>query len=303
MDSQTGRIVVGYDGSEPADAAIDWAADQADRHHVPMTVISVADHPGMQPGVNTPPAWPALFQEEAERVAAAGAQRARASRPGLDVTTEAVVGHAAATLIDATRTADRVVVGTRGHGELTGALLGSVSFAASAHAFGPVIVVRGEAGAPGPERAVLVGVDDSAGARAALDYAADRAAEAGAPLIVATTYHHVPDPVWAESGYYRTAPGAPDFDVLARQAAGDVTATAARRARDHHHTLDVRELVITGSAARELSEAAKGCALLVVGSRGHGGFAGLLLGSVSHRVIHSAPCPVAVVPTGVGDTA
>ena len=296
MDNQTGRIVVGYDGSEPADLALDWAADQADRHHLPMTVISVADHPGMQPGINTPPAWPALFLEEAERMAAAGAQRARFSRPTLEVATEASVGHAAGTLIEASRTADRLVVGTRGHSELAGALLGSVSFAVSAHALGPVVVVRGKIDAPGPERPVMVGVDDSAGARAALDHAADRAAEADAPLIVTTTYHPVPDPVWAESGYYRTEPGAPDFDDLARTAAGNVTATAARRAREQHPSIDVRELVITGSAARELTEAADGCALLVVGSRGHGGFAGMLLGSVSHRVIHSAPCPVTVVP-------
>jgi nucleotide-binding universal stress UspA family protein len=299
MNDQTGRIVVGYDGSAPADAALDWAAEQAEQHQVPITVISVADYTGMLPDIYGSTAWPTLFREEAQRIAARGVQRARKIAPSIEVTAEVEIGHAAGILIEASRTAQSLVVGTRGHGELTGTLLGSVGFEVSSHAQVPVIVVRGDTSAPGPRRPVLVGVDDSAGARTAVDFAADRAAEAGAPLIVATAYRPASSLVWTESGYYGTATPEPsNFDATARTAAGNMTTAAARQAKEHRPALDVQELVITGPPARELAEAADGCALLVVGTRGRGGFAGLLLGSVSHRVIHSAPCPVAIVPAG-----
>ena len=299
MDSQTGRIVVGYDGSEPAGTALDWAADQAERLRLPLTVVSVADYGWMQPGIYTPPAWPELFQEEAAQVAAKGGNRARKTATSIDVSTEAEVGHAADVLVGASRTAECLVVGTRGHTEVSGALLGSVSFAVSLHTHSPVVVVRGDGRAPGPDRPVLVGVDDSDGARAALRYAADRAAESGASLIVATSYHPVSALVWAESGYFRPeTEHMADLDAMARKVAGDVTAAAARSAKEHHPALDVRQLVIAGSPARELVRAADDCALLVIGTRGRGGFTGLLLGSVSRSAIHSAPCPVAIVPAG-----
>lgn len=299
MDKHAGRIVVGYDGSESAGAAVDWAAEQAERHDLPLSVISVVDYVGMLPSIYSPSSWPSLFQEEAEHVAAKGEQRARKRAGSIDVIAEAFVGQVAEILIRISRDADRLVVGTRGHGELTGTLLGSVSFAVSAHARCPVVVVRGDSTAPGPGRPVMVGVDDSVGARTALRYAADRAAEAHAPLIVATTYHPVSASVWAESGYYVDSAGTPKFDAMARQAVGNVTAESARTAKEKHPTLNVQELVITGSPARELVRAAGGCGLLIVGTRGRGGFAGLLLGSVSHGVIHSAPCPVVIVHTEI----
>lgn len=298
MEKHAGRIVVGYDGSESAGAALDWAAAQAQQYNLPLSVVSVVDYVGMLPGVYGPPAWPTMFKEEADSIAARGEQRARKSAGSIDIITEAAVGQVTGVLIDTSRNADRLVVGSRGHGGLTGTLLGSVGFAVSAHAHCPVVVVRGDTTAPGPERPVMVGVDDSAGAQAALRYAADRAAEANAPLIVATTFRPVSEQVWAESGYYDVpTPESRKFDTAARQTAEDVTAAAARQAKEDHPTLSTRELVITGAPARELARAADNCGLLVVGTRGHGGFAGLLLGSVSHGVIHSAPCPVVIVPT------
>lgn len=297
MDSQAGQIIVGYDGSESADHAIDWAAEQARRRKLLLTVFSVVDYVGMVPGVYGPSSWPTMFQEEAELVAAKGAERAAKAAEGIDVSTEAHVGQVADLLIKTSRKADLLVLGTRGHRELTGALLGSVVFAVSAHATCPVVVVRGDTAAPGPNRPILVGVDDSSGARAALRFAADRAAEAQAPLIVATAYRPAPARVWADSSYYSMeATGTPHFDAMAREAAGNVTAAAVRAAQEQHPSLTAQELVITGSPTRELVGAAGGCGLLVVGTRGHGGFAGLLLGSVSHGVIHSAPCPVVIVP-------
>jgi nucleotide-binding universal stress UspA family protein len=297
MDDQTGRIVVGYDGSEPAGAALDWAAEEAQRRAFPLTVLSVVDYVGMLPGIYGPSSWPTLFQEQAQQVAAEGVQRARKIAGSIDLTGEGRVGQVADLLIQTARPLDRLVVGTRGHGELTGALLGSVAFAVTAHAHCPVVVVRGDTRPPGPDRPVLVGVDDSPGAQAALRCAADQAADTGAALIVASCFHPVSPLSWAESGYYSTqAPGTPTFDDQAREAAGRVAAVAARTTKDRHPGLAVHELVLSGAADRELVAAADACGLLVVGTRGHGGFAGLLLGSVSHGVVCSSPCPVMVVP-------
>jgi nucleotide-binding universal stress UspA family protein len=298
MNKHAGRIVVGYDGSEASEAAVDWAAEQAQRHNRPLTVISVIDYVGMLPGVYGPSSWPALFQAEAEELAAKGGQRAGKRADSIDIATEGAVGQVTDVLISTSREADRLVVGSRGHGGLTGTLLGSVGFAVSAHAHCPVIVVRGDTAPPGPDRPVLVGVDDSAGARAAVKCAAELAAEAEAPLIVATTYRPVSSQIWTESGYYDVpTEQSRTFDVAAGQAAANLTVAAIRQAKELHPTLNAQSLVITGSPARELVRAADGCGLLVVGTRGHGDFAGLLLGSVSHGVIHSAPCPVVIVPT------
>lgn len=302
MVNQAGRIVVGYDGSESGGAAVDWAAERAQRRNLPLTVVSVVDHVGILPAIEGHSSWLRIFQEQADGLAAQGVQRARKIADTVDIASEARVGQVADILINTSREADRLVVGTRGHGELTGMLLGSVSFAVSAHANCPVVVVRGDHTAPGPDRPVLVGVDDSAGARSALRHAADLAAEAYAPLIIITTIRPVASHVWAEFGYYSVeTAGGPNFEALAQEAASNLTAAAAHTAKERHPTLNVQEQVITGSATQELVRAADGCGLLVVGTRGHGGFAGLLLGSVSHGVIHWAPCPVVVVHAPGGD--
>lgn len=299
MDKHAGRIVVGYDGSESAGTALDWATEQAQRHALPLTVASVVDYVGMLPGIYGSASWLTLFEEEAAQIAAKGEQQARKTAGSIDIITETAVGQVPDNLIRISRSADRLVVGTRGHGELTGTLLGSVGFAVSTHAHCPVVVVRGDTTAPGPNRPVIVGIDDSPGARTALRYAADRAAEAEVPLIVATTYRPVSSLAWTQSGYYDLPTDqSRTFDASARESAENLTAAAVRQAKEQHPTLNAQELVIAGSPARELVRAADTCGLLVVGTRGRGGFAGLLLGSVSHSLLHSAPCPVAIVPTG-----
>ena len=302
MNAQTGRIVVGYDGSEPAGAAVDWAAAEAQRRGLPLVVVAAVDYVGMLPGIYGPSSWPDLFQEEAEQIAANGVARARKTADSIDVTAEGRVGQVTQVLVQMGRPADQLVVGTRGRGELAGSLLGSVAFAVTAHAHCPVVVVHGDSRPPGPDRPVLVGVDDSKGAGSALQYAADLAAADGATLIVATSFRPVSPLTWVEAGYYSAeATGTPKFNDRARDAAHSVTASAARTAAARHPELDVQELVLSGPADRELVTAAGDCGLLVVGTRGHGGFAGLLLGSVSHGVIHSSPCPVVVVPSQPAD--
>jgi nucleotide-binding universal stress UspA family protein len=297
MQNQSGRIVVGYDGSEAAGAAVDWAAAEAQRRRSPLTVLHVLDRDSMTPAPIGATLWPEVTEEMIGQVAAEGVARARKNADSIDITPVTSFGQVAHTLIEAAHDAELVVVGTRGHGDLTGTILGSVSFAVSAHARCPTVVVRGDSSLlPGPYRPVVVGVDHSCGAEVALRFAAQIAADTGARLIVVSGYHPASLQVWTgvvsstvdtqlDAGYVNDS----------RCAAEKVVAVAARNARNAHPGLNVTEQVRQGPAAGVIAAAAYQAGLAVVGTRGRGGFTSLLLGSASHRLLHTALCPVAVV--------
>lgn len=297
MDSQSGRIVVGYDGSEPAGVALDWAATEAERRGLPLTLLTVLDYFQTMPGTVGVTPWPALNEEILGRVAAEGARRARKNAQNIDIASIAALGQVARILIEAGHDAEFITVGTRGHGELTGAMVGSVSIAVSAHARCPVVVVRGDSSLPpGPHRPIVVGIDESPGAEAALRFAADTAAGAGARLIVVSAYQPAVLQVW--TGVLLNAVTTemnPGDNLDARTAAEKVVARAARIARTQYPGLEVSEQVLQGSPAGVIAATTYQAGLAVVGSRGRGGFSGLLLGSVSRRLLHTALCPVAVV--------
>jgi nucleotide-binding universal stress UspA family protein len=297
MDSQAGRIVVGYDGSPTAGAALDWAAAEAQRRQLPLTVLSVIDYLGVLPGSEGVLPGQNVSKEETAQMATEGVLRAQKVADGIDISPITLIARVADSLIQTSRDAALLVVGTRGHGDVTGALLGSVAFAVSAHAHCPVVVVRGDSSRPsGPERPVVVGVDGSDSAQAAIRYAADVAATSSAPLIIAAAYRPVASQAWATTlPYALESDEDTTFDAIARQKGEAAVAAAVHTALEIHPGLDVRRQVVEGPAARVLADVAAGCGLLVVGSRGHGGFVGLMLGSVSHGAIHLAPCPVAIV--------
>ena len=286
-------VVVGYDGSGPAEHAVDWAAAEAAHRGVPLTVASALDVTGLVAGADTAPLSGDVGQLSA--IARQGSARARRAAPGLDVREVARPDGAAGMLVELSRWSELVVVGKRGHGEVAGALLGSVAFAVTAHAQCPVAVVQGASHVrPGPGRPVLTGVDGSAESLLALEYAAELAARAGAALTVATAWRCTTTNTWAGAH-------AAGVDVAAetRARAREVAAAAVEAARARHPGLVVGAEVLIGLPGPVLADLAAEHALLVVGSRGRGGFTGLLLGSVSHAVIHRSPCPVVVVrPAG-----
>jgi nucleotide-binding universal stress UspA family protein len=138
---------------------------------------------------------------------------------------------------------------------------------------------------------VVVGVDGSNGARAALEFAAHEAAMRAARLRVVCAWE-IPPIVYAE-GF------APGMDASTLRGFADGAETLVREAvtaaKELEPSLEAEGKVVEGQPAQELLEEARGADLIVVGNRGHGGFASLLLGSVSHQVVQHAACPVAVV--------
>jgi nucleotide-binding universal stress UspA family protein len=137
---------------------------------------------------------------------------------------------------------------------------------------------------------IVVGVDGSEDARRALEWATSEARVHHAQLVVVHAWH-VPADVYGAP----FAAGAADADAF--------RVTAEETLRDAVAAVDVSGLdsppeqrLVAAPAAQALLDASKDAALLVVGSRGRGGFRGLLLGSVSQQVSHHGSCPVVILP-------
>jgi nucleotide-binding universal stress UspA family protein len=142
------------------------------------------------------------------------------------------------------------------------------------------------------DRRIVVGVDSSHGSKVALRWALNQARLTGASVEVVTAWQHP-----AMYGYSYGAMAVPSADDgMAAMAEKALAETVADVVGTQDKPVDVRTTVDEGPAAHVLLTAAAGAELLVVGSRGHGGFAGMLLGSVSQHCAHHAPCPVIVIP-------
>jgi nucleotide-binding universal stress UspA family protein len=153
----------------------------------------------------------------------------------------------------------------------------------SVHAHCPVVVVRGDR--PSPDAPVVVGLDDSDCARLALDFAFAQAAARGTGLRVVRAWSP-PAQRWQP----------PDFDPEEQAVAEKVEVEElTARQRDKYPQVELTISVVVDAPARAMVDASRHAQLVVVGSRGRGGFRGLLLGSVSQQLLHHPHCPVAVV--------
>lgn len=293
-----GTVVVGYDETPEARAALDWAADWASRHGCRLMVSCAVDPvlpagPAPGPGPDV-----AALRHAVGRVAERGADLVRRGHAGVEVRSIGAVGHPSAELVALSDTADLVVVGRRTRLDHPAASLGSVSFALSAHARCPVVVVQGDrrsglgAGLP-----VVVGVDTSRPSQRAVAFAAEAAASADVELVIVSAWSgHEVEP-WLAELWGKTTPGvdraAEEYD---RAVAGVESARA--QVAQTHPDLRTSTRVPQGSPHEVLLAEARDAGLLVVGARGSGGFVGLTLGSVSRGVLREADLPVAVVRTG-----
>jgi nucleotide-binding universal stress UspA family protein len=220
-------------------------------------------------------------------VLSAAVAEARAVGSRLVVTGHAVKGPPAKVLLDAATGADLVVVGNRGTGGFHGLLAGSVSTQVATHAASPVVVVRGRGNsAIGP---IVVGYDGSASSDTVLGAAFEAAAARG---------HAQLDVVMANPTPVAAYPiGVPSLTVDPGQLATDLCrsqAAALEPWREKLAQVPVFAEMVAGGPATVLTDRSRYAQLVVVGSRGHGGFTGLLLGSVGRILVHHAGCPVLI---------
>lgn len=291
------EVVVGYDGGEPARAAVTWAAREALRLGSPLTVVYAANVSAVTAWTPGTPVLVESLVDVTARVAEEGAALAREAAPGVAVRSSGMVGGAAGELIGLSGDAGLVVVGRRRRSALASAALGSVSFAVILHARCPVVVVQEGAEArsgpqPGP---VVVGVDGSRSSQGALDLAAQFASAWRTPLLVVAAWSVAGSEPWTEALGPEAAHAALED---ARMGAEKVAFTALEHVRSDHPGLSASASVVQGSADIVLAKASHEAGLVVVGSRGHGGFAGMMLGSVGHSVLRKASSPVAIVRWG-----
>ncbi|UBV16250.1 universal stress protein [Mycolicibacterium fortuitum] len=277
-------IVVGVDGSPASDNAVVWAARDAVLRGVQLTLIYAL--PGAASPVWLDVALPQDYwdyqNETGQKVLDAAQQVAReaAGAHALHIVAKSVPGHAVATLIEYSRRADLVVVGSRGLSKWGRRLLGSVSSSLAHHAHGPVAVIpEGERPSTAP---VVVGVDGSPASELATEIAFDEASRRGVELIVLHT--------WTDLNFEFPAIRWNDLSEEAERALSEQLAGWCERYPD----VAVRRVVMPDEPARQLLAQAETAQLVVVGNRGRGGFAGMLLGSVSSAVVHSATAPVIV---------
>lgn len=280
MSSSAQRVIVAYDGSADADRGLEWAIDYARVRGLPVEVYSSSGDLEYLPERTADQAGELVeswLEAAATRLKDAGV---------VDWTTTATKGKVVPELIEASQSASLLVVGAQGHGILGGMLLGSVSQHLTRHAHCPVVVVRGRHAAA--SNRIVVGVDGSDASLEALRFGFEYADTVGGSVV-------------AVHGRGMTAMNGPwDVDVAPAvaeemESAQRLLAEAVAGLREDYPDVPLELQPMPLPAIRALADASLQASLIVVGTRGHGGFMGLLLGSVSSSVLQHAQCPVAVV--------
>lgn len=281
-------VVVGVDGSASALEAVRLAAREAMLRRRPLRIV----HGFVWPLLNVPlgpsPYGPAEggLRNQAEQFVAEAVAEAHKTAQDLTVTGEVIDGRPASVLLRAAHQAALLVLGSRGLGGFGGLLLGSTAVQVSAYAECPVLVVRAEPRADGP---VVVGVDGSELSKHAINFAFEEAAQRGSELVAVHAWTH---PVPSGPGDILPAVYDPE---LVREEEERVLAESLAGFAEGYPQVRVRQRLVRGVPSKVLVEESAAAQLVVVGARGCGGFTGLLLGSVSHGVLHHAHCPVAIV--------
>jgi nucleotide-binding universal stress UspA family protein len=283
-------IVVGIDDSPAAMVALQWAARDAELRNIPLTLVHAVS-PEVSTWLKTPlPAGVLRWQQDhGRRLVDEGLKLVEevAERSGpAGVNTEIVASAAVPTLIKLSEDAEMVVAGSQGSGRWPGRRLGSVSSGLLRHAQCPVAIVHEEdPSTPSPpvHAPVLVGIDGSAASESATAIAFDEASRRQVELIALHAWSDLDVSEW------------PGIDWPATQSmAEEVLAERLAGWQDQYPDVGVKRTVVQAQPARQLVQQSENAQLVVVGSRGRGGFAGILVGSVGETVAQMARVPVIV---------
>ncbi|MGY1948220.1 universal stress protein [Nocardia asiatica] len=282
-------VVVGIDGSEASDLAVCWAAETAAQRGRRLLIVHGLDLAASQAifgmyDLVVPAVAQRLREEGADRLARA-ARSARRVDPELRVDTELSPVHPATLLIERSASAHLVALGAGEGGEL--AHIGSTLLAVTAHGHGEIVVVRdtGSEQRTRTDGPVVVGVDGSSAAEAAIGAAFAEADLRGTSLVAVHATAGLPFHAGAGELFPARELETAARDLLAEQLAGW---------QEKYPAVEVTREVSVARPRNLLTAWSKSAQLLVVGSRGRGGFRGLLLGSVSNALVQQANCPVMV---------
>ena len=280
-------IAVGVDGSPASRVAVDWAARDAAIRNVPLTLVHIANGV-VAPWSRTPlPTGFGKWQQERGRKFIDDAIRVAKEATRADqvqVRTEMYYSAVVPTLVDISKDVEMVVVGSRGQGAF-GSLLGSVSAGLVQHSHCPVAVIHDEdPSMPHPAEApVLVGIDGSPVSELATEIAFDEASRRHVDLIALHA--------WSDTRML-DFPGM-DWSTM-KESEDEVLAERLAGWQERYPDVTVHRQVVCDRPSRQLIEHSEAAQLVVIGSHGRGGFAGMLLGSVSAAVVQSARMPVIV---------
>ncbi|MET8809422.1 universal stress protein [Streptomyces sp. NPDC004546] len=289
-----GTVVVGVDATPASRLALAWAADEAALRHLPLHVVLAVDAPGLEGGSAVLAAlwtsWGPAIRTAHATVLEEARDFVAGRHPRLSAAAELADGAPAAVLRARAPGSAMVVVGSR-HRDIVRDLLSreSVGLPLVTHAPCPIVVVREPELGPQTQLHVVVGVDGSAVSREAVRFAFEEAAFRDAHLTAVSAWQP-PHPRGFSSQ---------DVEDEVRRVLAESTAGW----QEKHPQVELRHAVIRGHPVRVLSDAAEWPALLVAGSRGPGGFSGLVLGSVSQGLMHHGLCPLVIVPHPAEDAA
>ncbi|MCC3331441.1 universal stress protein [Nocardia abscessus] len=273
-------VLVGSDGSPASLAAVRWAAADAAHRRAPLNIVyTIAAPIDYGPGIAFPRIDYDSYRQEgrtALEIARKTAVAAASPIGELDITADLVEAPPIPVLRDRSESARLLVVGTHGLGAFSRGILGSVSTSLARHAACPVAVIPIPEPASGP---VVVGVDGSSCSARAIEIAFDEAAHRGAELVAVHT--------WSE--FFRYISRA-DMQNEAEELVSQSLAGYGEK----YPEVRVRRIVVEDRSAKRLLDEGENAQLIVVGSHGRGGFAGMTLGSVSQAVLHGAKAPVII---------
>lgn len=274
-------IIIGVDGSEQSRTALAWALERAKERKASVELLHVADDSFLSESV--------AFLSEAQKASEQmlEVETAYAKSLGFDgpISGTAVVGHPIAEVEEISKRADLLVLGAHEGSKWAGSFFGTRAVKIAAVAHSPVAVIPNRVN--DEAHGVVVGIDGSEPSRLAIAYAAEEASRRGVPLTAVYAWMPPLTPgleyLWSE-----------ELVDSQRAAAEEAIAIGVAGLSTRYPDLEIKREIIQAAPVAALVQAGENAELLVVGSRGRGAISRLLLGSVSHGVLQSLPCPVIV---------